>query len=343
MIRLNSVAKLPELSACDASGLEGREVFSGPVSCTPGYGVIPLVRHSLSKLVIFLLLFVMGCSTTRLTDTSRTGIEQLLISTSVDRCLDKVDFSAFGGWAVYVDDRYLDCVDRKYVVASLRRHLLAAGARVVEKAEEADIIVEVSSGAVGTDRSEGFLGIPAVDLPGPMPIRTPEVKLISQTTQFGTAKISLIAYDAKNRQALGNSALISCRAYNTNWFILGVGPFNSGTLRKDLLVAREAASHPPKELVSLIDGEKISRVALRNSSTLPNPPADSQGQESSAIPAATPWVPPPEASHPSEEAGRHEHHGPTITWPFDPNFPPITIPRPDFLPELPRSFIPNIP
>jgi hypothetical protein len=343
MIRLNSVAKLPELTACDASCSEGGEAFSAPEVCTPGYGVIGLVRQALLRFAIFLPLFVLGCSTTRLTDTSRTGIEQLLISASVDRCLDKVDFSVFRGWAVYVDDRYLDCVDRKYVVAALRRHLLSAGARVVEKAEEADIILEVSSGAVGTDRSEGFLGIPAVDLPGPVPVRTPELKLISQTTQFGTAKISLIAYDAKNRQALGNSALISCRAYNTNWFILGIGPFNSGTLRKDLLVAREEGSQAPKEVVSLIDGEKIGRVALRNSPAVPNLPAGSEGQESPPIPAATPWAPPPEVSHPSEEAGGHEHRGPTITWPFDPNFPPITIPRPDFLPELPRSFIPNTP
>jgi len=265
----------------------------------------------------------------------------MLISTSVERCLEKVDFHPFAGLAVYVDDRFLDCVDRKYVVATLRRHLLSVGARVVEKAEEADIIVEVASGAVGTDRSEGFVGIPALDVPGPIPFRTPEVKLVSQTTQFGTAKLSLVAYDARTRQALGNATLISCRAYNTNWFVLGIGPFNSGTLRKELLVAREEADHTPKELVSLGDPEKINRIALRNST--PSSPAGGQAEEKPPSPAATPWEPPTDLSAPAEEHPANEYRGPVITWPFDPNFPPVTIPRPDFLPEIPRFVLPNHP
>ena len=59
------------------------------------------------------------------------------------------------------------------------------------KAEDADVIVEVRSGAVGTDQSETYVGIPEIAVPGPLPVAIPQVKFWSKSTQTGTAKIGI--------------------------------------------------------------------------------------------------------------------------------------------------------
>ena len=69
------------------------------------------------------LAFVAGCATMKESDTARTGVEQLLISSSIDRALDKVDFRPITNAKVYVEQKYLDCVDKNYVISSIRHRL----------------------------------------------------------------------------------------------------------------------------------------------------------------------------------------------------------------------------
>lgn len=282
-----------------------------------------------------------GCSTTRLTDTSRTGIEQLLVSTAIENSLDQVNFSDLVGRSVYVDERFLECVDKKYVIAALRRRLLAQGVRVVEKPEEADLVLEVASAAVGTDRSDGFIGIPSVNIPGPLPVHTPEIRIISHTTQFGTAKISFTVYDAKQREGVGPGALAHTRVTNTNWFILGLGPINSGSLREELILARKNGQFPPEHRVALVDPHRVSRLARRDdkpAETTASPtPADSP-----PFPAATPWQPPPDlpvGTHTEEDTPNHRWP----LWPPDPNLPALPLPHGVVLPLIEGNLRPGVP
>lgn len=175
-----------------------------------------------------------GCATTRTTDTPRTASEQLLISHAVDQALAKVDFRPLAGRAVFVQEKYLDGVDKNYVVASVRHQLLAAGSRLVDKDTEADVIVELRSGGVGTDRMESYVGTPRIDIPGMLPVQIPDVQLATNKRQMGTAKIGIIAYDAKTRQALGSGGVVLASSDDNNWFVLGIGPFRSGSMRQEL-------------------------------------------------------------------------------------------------------------
>ena len=104
---------------------------------------------SRSLAIVLLGVFAVGCTTATTTNTARTSTEQLLISNAVDRALDKVDFTPFSGRAVYLEEKYIDCVDKNYVIASLRHRLLASGATLVA-ADAAELIVEARSGGVGT-------------------------------------------------------------------------------------------------------------------------------------------------------------------------------------------------
>ncbi|MBL6707136.1 MAG: hypothetical protein ISQ06_13575, partial [Planctomycetaceae bacterium] len=134
-----------------------------------------------------------GCATTKTSNTARTATEQLLLSNAIDQSLNKVDFSAMHGRNVFIDPAYLDGVDKQYVLASLRHHLLYNGVHLAAAADKADMILEPRSGGIGTDTTESYYGIPGISLPGGM-FTMPEIKLVTRTNQNATAKIGLAAY-----------------------------------------------------------------------------------------------------------------------------------------------------
>lgn len=173
-----------------------------------------------------------GCTSTTSSNTARTATEQMLVSNAVDQALSKVDFQAFGGQKVFVDEKYLDCTDKNYVASSVRHHVLMQGAEIAAKAEEADLILEIRSGAVGTNSANSFLGIPQISIPGMF--STPEIKLINRVNQTGMAKIGLVAYDAKTHQVLGDGGVSLARSADCNWYVFGIGPWQNGTLKKEI-------------------------------------------------------------------------------------------------------------
>lgn len=178
------------------------------------------------------LLMLAGCTSARQSNTARTAREQLLISNAIDQSLAKVDFAAFQGQRVMVDEKYLDCTDKGYVIGSIRHRLMMNGATIATKPEEADVVMEVRSGGVGTDNADSYLGIPQIVLPGMVSL--PEFKLVTRTRQSALAKIGLVAYDAKTNQLLGAGGVSSSVSDDNNLFVLGIGPYQSGTAKREL-------------------------------------------------------------------------------------------------------------
>lgn len=182
--------------------------------------------------VMLCAILLVGCTTARQSNTARTAREQLLISNAVDQALSKVDFTAFQGSKVFVDDKYLECSDKGYVVGSIRHRLMVNGATIAAKPEEADVAMELRSGSVGTDNADSYVGIPQIVLPGMLTL--PEVKLITRNRQTALAKIGLVAYDTKSHELLGAGGVSSSEADDSNLFVFGVGPFQSGSAREEL-------------------------------------------------------------------------------------------------------------
>ncbi|MBT4865411.1 MAG: hypothetical protein HON53_09865 [Planctomycetaceae bacterium] len=190
--------------------------------------------QSFCVLNLLLLVAGAGCTTMKTTDTARTAKEQLLISNAVDQALDKIDFGAFSGRAVFLQDKYVDCIDKNYLLGSIRHRAFGVGARVVDKQEDADIVLEARVGSVGTDNAEMFIGVPKMNVPGPIPISVPEVRLLTRASQTGTAKIGLVAYDAKSMEPLGDGGVSLARSDDNNWFVFGLGPYQNGSVRNEV-------------------------------------------------------------------------------------------------------------
>ena len=200
-----------------------------------------LRRHWL--VVCAAMVSLTGCTSTNSSNTARTATEQMLVSNAVDQSLSKVDFQAFGGRKVFVEEKYLDCTDKNYVVSSVRHRVLMQGGQIASKPGEADLILEVRSGAVGTNSSNSFLGIPQIQIPGMF--ATPEIKLINRVNQSGTAKIGLVAYDAKTHQVLGDGGMSLAKSADNNWYVFGIGPWQNGSVKSEIERGQPRRSNQP--------------------------------------------------------------------------------------------------
>jgi hypothetical protein len=233
------------------------------------------MRFAMSLRSVFLILLTVllaGCTTAQTSNTARTATEQLLLSNAVDQSLDKVDFRPLSGQTVFLEEKYIDCVDKAYIIASIRHRVLRSGGQLADKIENADIVLEPRSGGVGTTTASSFIGIPSFSLPGMLTI--PEVKLFTRSQQAGYAKLGLAAYDPKTRENRGQGGMSVAQANDNNYYFVGVGPWQSGTLkeeiyrtttgpaavRKDQLPPTVAFSPGPKRLkeesgTALVNGE----------------------------------------------------------------------------------------
>lgn len=220
------------------------------------------MRNAIPKLItLFLLLSILlGCGTTRMTDSTRAASEMLLVSQAVDEAVDQMDFRALAGKPVFVRAEYIDksLVDRGYLISTIRQQLLAHGALLKEDEEHALYIVELRAGGLGTDRHTLLFGSPALSLPAVLPgqpTQIPEVALVKKTEQKGIAKIGVFAYNRVTGRALWQSGTQEGESTLKDRWVFGAGPFSQGTIRKNTELA----------------GEPLPKLNLPNLNPFPSP------------------------------------------------------------------------
>jgi hypothetical protein len=193
---------------------------------------------------MILQVILAGCGTTKWSDTSRTATEQLLLTSAMDKAVEKIDFQALAGKKVSINSTALDHVsDSKYLVSEIRQHLLASGVLVCPE-DKAEYILELRAGVVGTDRNDLFYGIPSFSFPtgllGDQPAGTttiPEVAFIKKTDQKAVIKVAMFAYNKEANNALWQSGSISEQSRIRAWWFFGFGP----CLRGDIYNGTEIA------------------------------------------------------------------------------------------------------
>ena len=146
----------------------------------------PKMKYTIAASI--LLIFITGCTTRNLTNTQRTAIEQLLLSGAVDNAVAKFRIPQVAGKKTYLDFTNLKSYDIEYVKTAVRARFAQIGAVLVENADEADYIAEISSGTLGTEYKSTLLGIPSLPIPG-SPTPLPELALARGVEQTGIAKL----------------------------------------------------------------------------------------------------------------------------------------------------------
>jgi len=179
-----------------------------------------------------------GCGTTNWTDTRRSATEQLLITDAMDRAVSHIDFRVLAGKSVYLDSAPLKGVtDEAYLVSALRQHLLASRCILKDAKNDADYVVEVRAGAVGTDRHDVSFGVPGVDIPAGLPTpgvgiptSIPEMTLVKRTNQRAVTKLSVFAYNRETGRRVWQSGAIPVESSAKALWVFGAGPFQRGTI-----------------------------------------------------------------------------------------------------------------
>ena len=218
-------------------------------------------------LLLVICVFLAGCGTTKWTDTRRTATEQLLISDAMDRAVSRLDFRALAGKRAYLNsDAAKEAVDHPYLTSSIRQHMLASGCWLADDPKDADYIVELRAGAVGTDRHNVLYGMPSMTIPAVVPVvgapmTIPEIPLAKKTDQQAVVKIAVFAYNRQTGRPLWQSGVVPAESQAKDLWFLGAGPFQRGTIydgtdfageRFDLpLVNFEEKPSAPPETISV--------------------------------------------------------------------------------------------
>jgi hypothetical protein len=205
-----------------------------PLSTRP-----PALRLALMALIV--LSAGQGCATVRTTDPPRTATELFLLSSAVQEAVDQLSADPLRDRLVWMETEYLSdaretSTELSFLVGELRAKLLQSGVRLVEKRDQAEIVLEVRSGGVSVDRLEFLLGIPAAVIPGAtgsingVPLATPELALLKSTRQNGFASVAFVAYIAKTGELIAASGPFVGRTKREDFWILGTGPRTVGDI-----------------------------------------------------------------------------------------------------------------
>lgn len=175
-----------------------------------------------------------GCGTAKLTNTTRTATEQLLLSDAMDRAVSQVNFSMLSGKKVFINSTPIEKVtDSAYLLSIIRQHALASGCLLQEKEEEADIILELRAGTSGTDQHDSMLGISEMTIPGfgsYSSTTVPEVAMAKKIIQKATVKIGIFAYTREGRRPVWQSGNLQAESKSKSKWLFGMGPYQSGDI-----------------------------------------------------------------------------------------------------------------
>lgn len=209
-----------------------------------------------------------GCGTTKWTDTSRTATEQLLISDSMDRAVSRIDFRAVAGKKVFVDDTPLKgMTDANYLISTLRQQILASGGVLKDAKDQADYVLEVRAGALGTDRHDVLFGVPATTIPtiapAPgLPTQIPEIPFVKKTDQRAVTKVAMFLYNRQTGRPVWQSGVTPEESRAKAVWVLGAGPFQRGTIYRGTKFAGDRLNIPLIDPADKTDGG--SRVAVND-------------------------------------------------------------------------------
>ena len=178
-------------------------------------------NHLIAAVTVAILV---SCSAVRESNTERTATEQLLLSHAVRASLAEIDLSPVDGKKVFLDTAHMKAIDQEFVVGEIRARLLSAGAALMEAAEDAGLVVEARSAALGTDQSSINFGVPAIPIPIPAVgiIQTPELALLKNQRQDGVASLALVGRDRSTGRMVFEVEPMVGRAIKSDWRFLGL-------------------------------------------------------------------------------------------------------------------------
>lgn len=211
---------------------------------TPYHAPARLARIATWGLMLFL---AGGCATIRVTNPARTADEEFLLTDSATKAVAQLSLDALRGRRVWVTSEYAFSTTQPYeqafltnevrvpqfenafLIAELRARLLQLGARLPPSRSDADIILEVRTGALSINRVDFLLGLSSFFLPSTGSSSTSALSIVSTQNlaifqsikQQGYASVAVVAYWKNTGELLALSGPFIGRTYRNDYFIFG--------------------------------------------------------------------------------------------------------------------------
>jgi hypothetical protein len=199
--------------------------------------------------VAWLICFAGGCATIRVTDSPQTADQQFLLTEAATKAVAQLSMDPLRGRSVWVLTEYAFSTTQPYdqafftneirspsfevafTIGELRARLLQAGARLAPSREQAEVILEVRTGALAINRVDFLLGLSAFSLlPGSNNSSS------SSATALGVSTSSNLALFQSIKQNGFASVAIVAYWRNTGELLAISGPFIGRTSRNDNLL-----------------------------------------------------------------------------------------------------------
>lgn len=178
------------------------------------------------------LLMIVGCTTTRrITNTSATALQQLLGTQAIDRAVQKLSWPDVQGKTVYVQIASPgEWGDQAYLRQVVGTELAQRGAIVSDDSSHSQYVMTVLAGALGTDQTEVFFGLPAVQSVV-VPLALPEMAIYKSEEQEGFARTETVTTDSQHGGIVYRAGPTQGRTYAHTRKIFFVGWYNTDTTR----------------------------------------------------------------------------------------------------------------
>jgi hypothetical protein len=187
-----------------------------------------------------------GCATIRISDSPRTADEEFLLTEAATRAVAQLSLDALRGRSVFVVSEYAFATsrpfdesfltnqvlapqfERAFLIGELRARLLQVGARVANSRSEAEVILELRTGALAINRIDFLLGIPALAVAGTgsntlnnLAVATPNLAIFQNIKQDGYGSVAVVAYWRNTGDVLVNSGPFIGHTHRYDYFLLG--------------------------------------------------------------------------------------------------------------------------
>ena len=179
-------------------------------------------RHGPFFLIVLVFsLLTWGCTTLKMKTEGRSASDQLLVAVSVQEALRQLDLRP------HIENKRVfftvegHSSEIAYIQKVIPAHLMAQGATVEEKSEEADLILTFVVDTAGADLSTGGFSIPIILPSLSTGLTVTTIDFVQKEIQRGMCRVWVYATEAQQAHAF-TSDPVSSQNSISNLTILGV-------------------------------------------------------------------------------------------------------------------------
>lgn len=191
-----------------------------------------IIKPSILIVLVFqLVLSLTGCTSIRMTQTSRSALEQQLEVKALERAVSQTPIEQFKGKSVSLELFGLNTIDLPFAIAYFRVWLVKQGVHVVQEGQAFDLQLRVFLKVLAVDQTEVLLGTPEFNFLG---IPIPAIAFYRHLLNRGRADLKGYVIDPDSSTLVAELPVSSGKAMHDRFTFLFIISWTKSDLDKNL-------------------------------------------------------------------------------------------------------------